>query len=289
MILSKLVYNSTLENKVVSNFKKIHLSNLLSPFLFLLAIAIMLFKKNALNIIEYIEIQKQLFFFLNSKIVKIPNLIVNITQLGDAIIFFPLLTAFIIYAPKLWSALSISSIIAVLFSISLKRLFVVPRPAAVFDNDTFIIIGETLSSTHSSLPSGHSITIFMIITILLHAFMPKKISYKVIFSFFILSLGLIVSFTRVGVGAHFPLDVIIGSIIGYMSAIIGIMINNNVDYFNWLKNKKYYPILILLLTICMVIIITKLMTNNLLIFYLSILALLVTNYSMINIYFKKPF
>ena len=129
----------------------------------------------------------------------------------------------------------------------------------------------------------------MIITILLHAFMPKKISYKVIFSFFILSLGLIVSFTRVGVGAHFPLDVIIGSIIGYMSAIIGIMINNNVDYFNWLKNKKYYPILILLLTICMVIIITKLMTNNLLIFYLSILALLVTNYSMINIYFKKPF
>ncbi|MCT6716620.1 phosphatase PAP2 family protein, partial [Staphylococcus aureus] len=88
----------------------------------------------------------------------------------------------------------------------------VPRPAAVFDNNSFTVIGKTLSG-HNSLPSGHSITIFTILTVLLFSFMPKKLNYKIIWITTFTFAGLMIAFTRVGVGAHYPLDVIAGGIL----------------------------------------------------------------------------
>src|SRR5690606_4706012 len=99
----------------------------------------------------------------------------------DALIFFPFLIIFLYYAPKIWQALLTSSIISLLISATFKAFFAVPRPAAIYDNNSLVIIGKrTIGLT--SLPSGHSITAFMIITILLYAFMPKKISHKIAWS-----------------------------------------------------------------------------------------------------------
>ena len=88
-----------------------------------------------------------------------------------------LISVFIVYAPKLWGALLTSAILSLVVSASLKKLFAVPRPAAMFDTDCFVIIGRTLSG-RTALPSGHSIAAFVVITILLFAFMPKKNNYK---------------------------------------------------------------------------------------------------------------
>ncbi len=149
---------------------------------------------------HYVYVQKDLFFYLNNKLSQFPNLQFNLTQLGDGLIFYPLLTIFIIYGPKLWEAILTSSIISLIVSALLKKLFAVPRPATMLDHDSFTIIGKTLTGK-TSLPSGHSICAFIIITTLLFAFMPKKIGYKIIWSFFIISAGLIITFSRVGVGA----------------------------------------------------------------------------------------
>ena len=210
----------------------------------------------------------------------------NLTQFGDVIVCYSLVTAFIIYAPKLWEALLTSALISLVVSAVLKKIFAVPRPAAMFDHDSFTIIGETISGK-SSLPSGHSMVTFIAITTLLIAFMPQKNKYKILWCPFMLSLGLLIAFSRVGVGAHYPLDVIIGSTIGFIIAILGIKITNSVNWFAWIKNKKLYPIYILVLSVWGFFIGKKIVDKNLLIFYISLLSLLITLYLMTVTYVKK--
>jgi uncharacterized membrane protein YoaK (UPF0700 family) len=140
---------------------------------------------------------------------------------------------------------------------------------------------------HASLPSGHSITIFTTLAVLLFAFMPEKLTYKILLILFTIITGLIIAFTRVGVGAHYPLDVIIGSIIGYISGLTGIFINRKYKIWTWINNKKYYPIFILLMLICGISLINKIINENLLIYYLALISLFFPFYKIIYAVLKK--
>ncbi len=283
-----MLYRTTLNNKVINNFNNIKLWLLIPPFLLLIIMILYFIINNdgSSFIDHYVYVQKDLFFYLNNKLSQFPNLQFNLTQLGDAMLFYPLLAIFIIYAPKLWEALLTSSFFSLIVSALLKKIFAVPRPAAMFDHDSFTIIGKTLSGK-TSLPSGHSICAFIVITTLLFAFMPKKIGYKIIWSFFIISAGLIIVFSRVGVGAHYPLDVIIGSTIGFIISIIGITISNRFKLFNWINDKNKLPIFMLALVITGGVIIKKITEINLPIFYISLTSLVITLYLMIRFYVKK--
>ncbi|HQV96845.1 MAG: phosphatase PAP2 family protein [Saprospiraceae bacterium] len=252
----------------------------------LTAIFFYLYFAGALSVERYVEIQKDIFIDINSTLGQFPSLMLNLTQLGDALIFLSFLTLLIIYAPKFWESLISASIVSAILSKFLKVLFSVPRPAAILDNETFIIIGKKLVG-HSSLPSGHSITTFTIITVLMYAFMPKKISSKVAWVILLIGLGFIIISTRVGVGAHFPLDVIIGGIIGYISGLIGIFISKNDKLWAWIGNPKYYPFFIILFMVCCVVLGTKIYKENLLIYYLSMISLIVSLYKIIYVYIKK--
>jgi membrane-associated phospholipid phosphatase len=252
----------------------------------LISIVLFLFSQDALSVIKYTEIQKNCFLFINSELSQFPNTIYNLTQFGDALIFMSLISIFILYAPKIWESLLSASIVSAIFSRLFKDIFSVPRPAEAFDNSIFVIVGRRLPG-FSSLPSGHSITIFTVLTVLLFAFMPKKWSNKVLWCFLIISIGYILAFTRVGVGAHYPLDVITGSITGYISALIGIFISRKYKIWSWISNKKYYYIFIVLFLVCAVVLISKISTESLIIYYLSLISLIVSLYKIINVYIKK--
>jgi len=176
--------------------------------------------------------------------------------------------------------------VSAVFSRILKDIFSIPRPAEVFDNSIFVIVGRRLPG-FSSLPSGHSITVFTGLTVLLFAFMPKKWVDKILWCFFILVLGYSIAFTRVGVGAHHPLDVISGSIIGYISALLGIFISRKYKIWAWINNIKSYPFFILLFSICCFVLIHKIYKENLVIFYLALTSLIVSLYKIIYVYIKK--
>ncbi len=60
------------------------------------------------------------------------------------------------------------------------------------------------------------------------SFMPRNLIYKMLWSFFIIIMGLMLVSTRVGVGAHYPLDTIVGGIIGYISGVLGILFSQNI-------------------------------------------------------------
>jgi membrane-associated phospholipid phosphatase len=279
--------NFALDIIVINNFRKVKLWFLIPPFLLLISFFLFFALSEGSNFVEeYAGCQKVLFLFLNGELSLYPNFEFNITQLGDALIFFPFLIVFLFYAPKLWQALLTSSIISLVVSAICKSVFAVPRPAAIYDNDSFVIIGKrTIGLT--SLPSGHSITAFMIITILLYAFMPKKIFNKIAWSLMLFAIGFMIAFSRVGIAAHYPLDVIIGCAIGYVSAIVGIKLNNNVDFLDWIKDKRYYPIFMLILLSWTFLIVKKIQVNNLIIFYFSLMSIVVTLFIITNAYVKK--
>ncbi|MBK6498264.1 MAG: phosphatase PAP2 family protein [Saprospiraceae bacterium] len=281
-LLTKYANNSS----VIENLNKVKASLFYIPLFLLTAIFFYLYFAGALSVERYVEIQKDIFIDINSTLGQFPSLMLNLTQLGDALIFLSFLTLLIIYAPKFWESLISASIVSAILSKFLKVLFSVPRPAAILDNETFIIIGKKLVG-HSSLPSGHSITTFTIITVLMYAFMPKKISSKVAWVILLIGLGFIIISTRVGVGAHFPLDVIIGGIIGYISGLIGIFISKNDKLWAWIGNPKYYPFFIILFMVCCVVLGTKIYKENLLIYYLSMISLIVSLYKIIYVYIKK--
>ena len=275
-----------LDDKVFKNFSNTSLKLLFPAILLLIIIVIIFFINNGFTVGSYVEIQKDLFIYLNSILSKLPIFQFNLTQLGNPLVFLGLLTIFIIYVPKLWEAILTSTIISALMSFILKIIFDIPRPAQYLDQESFVIIGEVLGG-YKSMPSGHSITTFSVITILLIAFMPKKVNYKIIWSSSIILIGLIIAFSRVGVGAHYPLDVVIGSAIGYMSSVCGIYLNNQFNLWAWTKKEKYYPILILFLIIWIIAIVNEITFNNLSIFYFALTSLIITFYLILRIYVKK--
>lgn len=283
-----MLYKNSLNNKVIANFSSLKFWHLIAPLtvLFLLFCFFVLVNHDNHNIQYYIAIQKDLFIYLNKELSHFEVLETNLTQLGDALIAFPLLTVFIIYAPRLWEAIITSSLISLGTCALLKKLFGVPRPAAVLDNDCFVIIGKALCGK-TSTPSGHSIATFVFITVLLFALMPKKNKFKLIWSLSITLVGLLIASSRIGVGAHYPLDVVIGCIIGFCIAVIGIKITNTVNWLRAIGNEKYHLIHLLMLLIWIVLIIFKILEDNLVIYYISIIALLVTSSIILRSYVKK--
>jgi membrane-associated phospholipid phosphatase len=271
---------------VIDNYRRLKPTLFLLPVILLGAIALFLFEHNALQADRYVEVQKPAFYFINHHLGQYPNLIYNITQIGDALIFLSLLSIFIVYTPKLWEALLSASLLSMVLSSVLKNLFLVPRPAVALDNSSFIIIGERAVG-HASLPSGHSITVFTTLTVLLFAFMPQKPGYKLLWVFSVVITGFLIAFTRVGVGAHYPLDVVTGSIVGFISGLTGIFISRSSRIWAWVGNKKYHPVFIVLMLVCAVILVSQIVSQNLLIFYLAFIVLAFALYKLVYAFIKK--
>lgn len=276
-----------MNKSVICNFSKLKLSFFLLPLFFLITIFGFLYSQKALSNDSYIALQKNLFLGLNSRLSSYPQTMNNLTQLGDCLIILSFLTVLIVYIPKLWESLITAIIISGILTAILKPLFSIQRPAAAFLNDNFFIIGPKLSG-HNSFPSGHSITTFTVLSVILFAFMPQNIRYKILWSLFICSLGVLIISTRIAVGAHHPFDVTTGAIVGYISAIIGIILTKKFKIWSWIANKKFYPFFILLFTVSAGIIISKIISTNLIIFYLALLSLLISLFVITKIYVKKP-
>lgn len=275
-----------IKNLVQNNFNKARLILLLPAIIILFFIILGLLSQGSLSVDNYVEIQKDLFFYMNSTLSEMPNIQINLTQLGNPLILFSLLTIFIIYTPRFWTAILISTIISAILSVILKELFDVPRPSVKFNHDSFVIIGE-IHSGYASLPSGHSMTFFTAITLLLFAFMPKKFNSKIAWIIFIIMLGVFVAISRIGVGAHFPLDVVIGASIGYIAAIFAIVITNKIKCGAWIDHKKYHIIIMVLLTLWGCAIVNEILTANLFVFYFALISIITTLYLMLKSHVKK--
>jgi membrane-associated phospholipid phosphatase len=284
--MNKQLNKTDWNNTVVENYSKIKPTLFFLPILLIGIIFVLLWTNDALTVEKYVSIQKNCFYYLNLKLSYFPSLAMNLTQFGDAMIFLSIISIFLLYAPKIWEALLTASIFSAVFSTVLKEIFLVPRPAAAFNNNSFVIIGKALPG-YSSLPSGHSITVFTVLSVLMFAFCPKAMKKQALWFFTITIIGLVLVFTRVAVGAHFPLDVIIGGIIGYISGLLGIFINQKYSIWKWINNKKYYPVFILLFFVGSILIFIRILNENLIVYYLSLLCLILSIFKIFKVYVQK--
>ncbi len=192
----------------------------------------------------YWNIQTDWFISLNQYLSPLPQFWHNITQLGDAFVLLPALSFLIINRPQVWAALFGAIPLAAFFSLTGKKLAAVPRPAAVLDQSTFSIIGETLTE-YNCLPSGHSITVFTVLTVLLTMAWckPKQIGGLRLLT--ITGIGIAVAVTlclsRVAVGAHWPLDLLVGASIGCIAGLSGVSLTQRYyGWWQWLKDPHYH-------------------------------------------------
>lgn len=277
-----------MNSKSVKNFAKVKYHYFFLPIALLIIIFSFLFYNKALENKSYIDIQKGLFLMGNDFLSDYPLIMNNLTQLGDGLIILSFLTILLVFAPKCWECFINAFIVSGIFTLILKPMFGIQRPAAALIHEKFVIIGPKLAG-NNSFPSGHSITTFTILAVILFAFMPTDIRKRIFWTFCVCCFGLLLISTRIGVGAHYPIDVITGAIVGYMSAIIGIMITQKVRLWNWIENVKMYPIIILLLLGFTVGVIFKILDSPLIIFYLALLSLLISLFVTAKTYAKQNF
>jgi membrane-associated phospholipid phosphatase len=141
------------------------------------------------------------------------------TNLGDgiiALVFCMLAAVFYrkkIYALSLFYAFIISGIIAQ----TLKRLVDTPRPKLYFANGEYtqFIDGIKIATQHS-FPSGHTATVFAITTVIIIFIKNRKWQIPM------LAIASLVGYSRIYLGQHFLLDVLVGAIIGCLSGIAAI-------------------------------------------------------------------
>jgi undecaprenyl-diphosphatase len=148
-----------------------------------------------------------------------------LTHLGDGLILTSLLA--LIFGKK-HSAMIINMILAViilgLFGQLLKNTWFEgwDRPFRIFDSiaDVHSVAGYRMF--HNSFPSGHSIVVSAVISTYVLSSKPGWILQAVL-AFAIM----LISYTRIYVGVHFPGDVLVGTLIGFLGA--------------WLLSLTVYP------------------------------------------------
>lgn len=135
-----------------------------------------------------------------------------LTSLGDERVVFALTLFFSLRHPRIFWTLILAALIAIAYSRGFKALFDTLRPPAVLAADAFHLIGP--AHTRHSFPSGHSVTagVFFGVLVLYTRWIELRM--------FWLLVALLVGFSRVAVGVHWPVDVAFGLMGGALAAFL---------------------------------------------------------------------
>lgn len=178
--------------------------------------------------------QRELFLALNRWAAHYPaGLWSFLTLLGEADVLFVLLSPLLLWRPQAMMAVLAAVPVGGLFSVAFKRLYDAPRPAAVLDVAQFQVIGPLLHNV--SFPSGHTISAFAGAAAVLAALIAQTStaskprahqagdsSFLAVMGFAVVfSLAVSIGFSRVAVGAHWPVDVLAGASGGWLAGLSG--------------------------------------------------------------------
>ncbi|MCX9156581.1 phosphatase PAP2 family protein [Niveibacterium sp. 24ML] len=156
-----------------------------------------------------------LFLALNSGAAMLPASFWSwVTVLGTGACAYAVVAPTLKNTPRLMASALLTGAFAGSFTHTIKPLVDAGRPAAMFDPSQIHIIGETL--TRNSFPSGHATTAFAFAATLV--FFGRR---PALLASVLLPLAALVAFSRIAVGAHWPLDVLVGAAGGWLSGAAG--------------------------------------------------------------------
>lgn len=160
--------------------------------------------------------EPKVFFFLNRKLMVVPDIVWSLFSL--------LGTGWAVYAltaPALWRSprIIVSWLCAAPLAGGLTRLGKMmadnPRPLEELGSQGIHVIGEPLFI--AAMPSGHTITAFAAATAIYFSLAPQR-RQRFLWLF---GVAFGVALSRVAVGAHWPADVSVGAALGIFSGLTG--------------------------------------------------------------------
>lgn len=123
--------------------------------------------------------------------------------------------------PRWLASALLAAPLAMLFSEGSKRYFDVLRPAGVLATDSFTLIGQKLY-VHA-FPSGHSTTAFVAAAAIVLAWPRAERRHRA--GLLVIGAAGLVAFSRIAVGAHWPLDVLTGAAGGWLYGAWGVWLS----------------------------------------------------------------
>ena len=166
-----------------------------------------------------------LFHSLNQPVSGFSSILwANITNLGDGLLAVGLGISIFSRIPRHLTAVFLSAIIVGIL-VQLKKYgfnylpwvdWLALRPAGQLGEEAINILGPTLE--HYSFPSGHSAAAATMAT-LVCLMIPSR-AWRV----FVVLVTILVALSRAVVGAHWPVDIVAGAILGVLGALISVWI-----------------------------------------------------------------
>ena len=147
------------------------------------------------------------------------------TVIGDSVILAAMLLPIALHSKKFRDQIFIATIICWTIVRVGKLSFAELRPLSVFSESEIFFSGARLY--RYSFPSGHSAAIATAIFSLVTVFKPS-VTQKII----LLGLLLVVAISRVMVGAHWPVDVLAGILLGYLSVFVASFLQGRFKVFS---------------------------------------------------------
>ncbi len=138
----------------------------------------------------------------------------NITLFGEGLLGVALVAPIARWRRDMAWSLLLAALLAVLVVHGVKELFDMPRPALVLPASEVNVIGPLLQAV--SFPSGHTATITILATVV-----ALHLNRGYFYAAALLAI-LLVGLSRVVVGAHWPMDVLGGMVLGWWLSLAGI-------------------------------------------------------------------
>lgn len=111
-----------------------------------------------------------------------------------------------------WVAFAVVLLLAAVISLSLKEMVGALRPAGILPPESLHILGKTL--IYYAFPSGHTVTAFAGACVLLPIIRAS-------WGWGALTLAAAIGLSRIGVGAHWPIDIVAGAFVGIVAGMLG--------------------------------------------------------------------
>ena len=166
------------------------------------------------------SINEAVFFFVNGPGRQSLNdpIWAILTNLGDGFFLFPLAMLLFIRRPEKQLSLILTCLIGTLLLRTGKAMIPTLRPVGELGLDMVNVLGPVLKK--GAVPSGHAGTVFLLAGL---SFLYTESRTR----WLVLLLATLSAISRVAVGAHWPLDILLGAELGLVAAICGDYLASN--------------------------------------------------------------